>query len=367
MANLPLSDIVNVSVVVSPVSTVRNNFSLGLIVGKATVISGATRVVVYNSLAEMITAGFTTTAKEYIAAQLYFGQNPKPAQVAIGRWDGTGAETAAVAVTACRAANLDWYACMVCDATKAEIALIATYIEACTPASVHFYTTADADVLNDVAGNTLKAAKAAARRRTLGQYSTIPYAAASIMGYAVAASGGGAYTLKFKDEPSVTVETLTTAQLGTILTDNGNVYIARGNSINTFESGKMADGTAFDEVLGLDRLTNSLQIAVVTALKTNPKIPQTEDGISLLLNYLVPALEAERNRGFLAPGIWTAATILNLSTGDALNTGYVIQAGLISAQTQADRDNRIAPNIYVCVKLAGAVEKVALISINVNR
>lgn len=367
MANLPLSDIVNVSVVVSPISTVRNNFSLGLIVGKSTVISAATRVVVYNSLAEMLAAGFTTAAKEYIAAQLYFGQSPKPAQVAIGRWDGTGAETAAEAVTACRAANLDWYAVTVCDATKAEIIAIATYVEACTPVCVQFATSADADIKPGTAGNLLLTLKASARRRTLVQYSSVAYAAASIMGYAVAASGGDAYTLKFKDEPSVAVETLTTSELAAILVNNGNVYIARGNSINTFESGKMTDGTAFDEVLGLDRLTNSLQIAVVTALKTNPKIPQTEDGISLLLNYLVPALEAERNRGFLAPGTWTAATILNLATGDALNTGYVIQAGLISAQTQADRDNRIAPNIYVCVKLAGAVEKVALISINVNR
>ena len=129
----------------------------------------------------------------------------------------------------------------------------------------------------------------------------------------------------------------------------------------------MADGTPFDEVLGLDRLTNSLQITAINALKNNSKIPQTEEGMSLLLNTLVPALEVERNRGFLAPGTWNAVAILNLNTGDTLNTGYVVQAGLISDQSQVDRDARIAPDIYVCVKLAGAIEKVALISINVNR
>lgn len=367
MPNLPLSDIVNVAVTVSPVSTVRNDFSLGLIVGKTTVISAADRVKIYNNLTEMIAAGFADTDEEYTAAELYFAQNPRPARVAIGRWDGTGAETAVQAVTDCRAKNLDWYGVMVCDATKAEIIALATYIESCTPSSVLFYTTAEAEVKAGTAGNVMDSLRDSARRRSLGQFSSVDYAVASIMGYAMGASGGVAYTLKFKDEPSVTVETLTANELSTLLGQNGNVYIARGNSINTFENGRMADGTPFDEVLGLDRLTNALQIAAINSLKNNPKIPQTEDGMTTLINSLVPALEAERTRGFLAPGTWNAVAILNLETGDTINTGYVIQAGLISDQSQADRDNRIAPDIYVCVKLAGAIEKVALISINVNR
>lgn len=367
MPNLPLSDIVNVTVTVSPVSTVRNDFSLGLIVGKSTHINATTRVKVYNNLTEMVADGFATSDPEYMAAQLYFAQIPRPARVAIGRWDGTGSETAVQAVTDCRSKNLDWYAVTVCDATKTEVIALATYIESCTPASVMFYTTEDAEVKAGTANNVMDTLRDSSRRRSLGQYSTVDYAAASAMGYAMGASGGKAFTLKFKDEPNVAVETITATELTNILGQNGNAYIARGNSINTFENGRMADGTPFDEVLGLDRLTNALQIAMINALKNNSKIPQTEEGMSLLKNVLKYPLENERTRGFLAPGVWTAVAILNLETGDMLNDGYVVQSGLISDQSQDDRDNRIAPDIYVCVKLAGAIEKVALISINVNR
>jgi hypothetical protein len=367
MAILPLSDIVNVQVVISPISTVINNFSLGLIVGKSLHIDTTTRVKVYSNLAGMTADGFISSDAEYLAAQLYFAQNPAPTQIAIGRWDGTGSETAVQAVTICRAANLNWYGVMVCGASKAEIISLATYIESCTPSSVLFYTTSDSDVLTATANNVMDTLRDSSIRRTLGQFSSVAYAVASIMGYAMASSNGQSSTLKFKDEPNVAVEPVTSTQVTNILSQNGNVYIARGNSIKTFENGRMADGTPFDEVLGLDRLTNSLQTNAINALKINPKIPQTEEGITLLLNSLTPSLEAERKRSFLAPGVWNAVAILNLNTGDMMNSGYVIQAGLISDQTQSDRDNRIAPNIYICIKLAGAIEKVALISVNVNR
>jgi len=368
MAALTLADIVNVSVVVSPVSTVLADFTLGLIMGKSTIISTATRVVVYNSLAEMATAGFSASNPEYVAAGLFFAQNPKPGRVAIGRWDTTpGTETAVVALTACRAANLDWYAFTACAATMAEIALMATYAEACNPIAFQFASSNNADVLNNVDGNVLKVLKAASIRRTLVQYSTTLYAAASIMGYALAASTGQAYTLKFKTEPGVTAEVLTSEQFGTITADYGNAYIARGNTIYTFENGKTSTGVSFDEVLGLDRIANGCQIAIINMLISNPKIPQTELGMGMLKNALITSLEAERVKGFLAEGVWNAATILNLLTGDTLNTGYLVQSELISDQTQADRDARIAPNIYVCLKLAGAIERVAVLSINVNR
>lgn len=366
---LPINDVVQVVVSVSPVSAVRSGFNLGLIIGKSTTVSTADRVKIYSSTDEMATDGFTTASPEYKAALLYFAQNPRPSKVAIGRWDGTGSETAAQAVTACRLANSEWYACTICGAVKADITAVAAYIETATPKSAFFYTTADADVKAGTAGNVAITLKGLNYKRTLGQYSTVVDAAAAIMGYAMGANNGtanSAYTLAYKKESGVTTEALASTDVSKIKASNCNVYINRGSIYDVFEQGIVADGTSFDEVLGLDMLADNIQKAVMDVLTQYPKIPQTEDGVGLLLNAINgPCLQA-RTVGFIAPGVWTGPNLLNLRTGDTLSQGYAIQSESIASQAVADRQNRLAPPIYVAVKLAGAIEHV-VITVHVDR
>lgn len=369
MPTLPLSDIVNISVVVSPVATVRNGFNLGLILGTSTAISASDRVKIYTSTSGMVDDGFTSSTPEYKAATLYFAQNPRPTKVAIGRWDTTGLETALEAVTACRVKNTDWYACYLCGAVKADILAIAPYIEAVEPSSVFFYTTADADVLAGTAGNVILALQALEYKRSLGQYSTSPDAAVSIMGYAMGANTGlanTAYTLAYKKEVGVVPEVLTENQVMLIKGQNGNIYINRGNTYNLFEQGIMANGMHFDEIINLDMLVNDIKLAVMDLLTAVSKVPQNEGGVTLLVSAITGPCNSARDRGFLSPGVWNAPSILNLNTGDSLSQGYLILTATIDSQSASDRSSRIAPPIYVCVKLAGAIEFVS-IQINVNR
>ena len=72
------------------------------------------------------------------------------------------------------------------------------------------------------------------------------------------------------------------------------------------------------------------------------------------------------NIGFIAPGQWNGDGILSLKKGDMLAKGYLVQAEAVEAQSQADRDARKSPPIYVSVKLSGAIEWVT-IQVNVNR
>lgn len=372
MSTLPLNDVVDVNVKVGPVTTVRTNFNIGLIVGKSTIIDASTRVKSYSKLADMTVDGFTEDHAEYLAAQIYFSQTPKPTEVIIGMWDTTNQtpETAVAAVTACREANTEWYACTVCQATKADILAIAAYIDSCDPVSAYFPTTADVDVLAGTTGNVIQTLKSNNVHRTLTQYSTkTEDAATAIMGYAMAANtqaSNSSYTLKFKQEAGVATENLTSTQLTLIKNNNGNVYVNRGVSYNMFEDGITADGTHFDELIGLDVLTNDLQSAVLNALQSDSKIAQTDDGIALLVNDLTAPLEKARTAGFISGGIWEAASILTLSTGDMLTRGYKIITGSISDQTQADREARKAPPICIPVKLAGSIEYVS-INLYVNR
>lgn len=369
MSTLPLSDIVNINVVLSPAATIRSGFNIGLIVGTSTAISATDRVKLYTKADDMLTDGFTNSSPEYKAAVLYFNQYPKPTKLVVGRWDTTGSETAVQAITACRAANTDWYACYLCGAAKTDIEAIAPYIESAEPLSSHFYTTEDTDALAGTAGNVMLALQTAGYMRSIGQYSTYPDAAASIMGYAMGANSGlanTAYTLAYKQEVGVTPEVLTVTQLGIMKAQNGNYYVNRGNTKNVFQQGVMANGMHFDELINLDMLVNDIQLGIMDLLTSVAKVPQTEGGVTLLINAITGPCESALTRGFLAPGVWNAPSILNLNTGDSLVKGYAILSDSIANQSATDRANRIAPPIYVCLKLAGAIEFVN-IQINVNR
>lgn len=105
---LSLNDIVKVIINLSPKSAARNDFNLGLIVGKSGIISTETRVKVYSSIEAMAEDGFENDSPEYKAAYLYFQQKPRPDKVAIGLWGAE--ETALEAIQACRIANREWYA-----------------------------------------------------------------------------------------------------------------------------------------------------------------------------------------------------------------------------------------------------------------
>lgn len=89
---LPLSDIVNVTVLVSPQLPNNPTFNQGLIVGTSAVIpsvGASSRLRQYTSLAGMVADGFTTSQPEYLAASLYFGQNPAARFLWVGRQDLT--------------------------------------------------------------------------------------------------------------------------------------------------------------------------------------------------------------------------------------------------------------------------------------
>jgi hypothetical protein len=365
----PLSSIVDVSITVSPLSVVNSGFNVGLIIGKSTKITPVVRTKIYASPDAMIADGWVGTEPEYLAAIVYFSQSPRPSKLVIGRWDGTGAETAAQAVTACRASSNDWYAAYVTGAVKADIIAVSALVEAMSPTSVFFYDTADAEVLAGTTNNVMDTIHKANAHRSFGQYSTSSNAAVAAMGYAMGANTGlanSAYTLAYKKEVGITPEVLTSTQLNTILGYKGNVYTNYGAAYDLLVQGTMADGVSFDEVLNLDVLKNNIQTAIMNALTGSTKIPQDESGVSQLVATITDPCNSARIRGIISPGIWKAAPILGLATGDTLSTGYMILAESLANQSQTDRDARKSPPIYVATKLAGAMEHV-VIGVVVNR
>ena len=96
---LNLSNIVDITVTVSPSAVTANQFNQGLFIGLSTVIPsyGAnSRLRQYTSTAAMLTDGFITSDPEYIAATIYFSQSPAAQFIWIGCQDATAISTATI-------------------------------------------------------------------------------------------------------------------------------------------------------------------------------------------------------------------------------------------------------------------------------
>jgi len=82
---LSVSRLVNVDVTLTPIAAAVRNFGLTLVMGDSNVISGQERYRTYTDI-DAVAEDFGTSAPEYLAAQLYFEQSPRPEEIMIGRW-----------------------------------------------------------------------------------------------------------------------------------------------------------------------------------------------------------------------------------------------------------------------------------------
>lgn len=82
---LNVGRLVRVSVNLAPLAAARRGFGTLLVVGDSNVIDGSERIRTYVDI-DSVAADFGTSAPEYYAAQLYFGQSPRPQTLMIGRW-----------------------------------------------------------------------------------------------------------------------------------------------------------------------------------------------------------------------------------------------------------------------------------------
>lgn len=83
--SLSVSRLVRVTVNLSPLAAARRSFGVLLVAGDSNVINGLKRLRTYTTV-EGVAADFGTSAPEYKAAALYFGQSPKPPTLMVGRW-----------------------------------------------------------------------------------------------------------------------------------------------------------------------------------------------------------------------------------------------------------------------------------------
>ncbi|KZQ64978.1 DUF3383 family protein [Klebsiella aerogenes] len=368
---LPLNRITNVTVTLSARAAQGRNFGSMLILGDSTVIPIAERLRAYSS-PDDIGDDFGVDSEEYKAAVIWFSQQPQPTLVYVGRWVKTletgeagEVETLLEAVNALMDYNA-WYGLhlAVPEADYPDDATIITVsaaIEASTVSRIFGITTDEATIL-DAATTTDLASKlkAAKYSRTFIQYSTSSrYAALSAFARAFTVDFTGSnttITLKFKQEPGITYETLGTSQANNLEAKNCNVYVYYENDTAILEQGVMSNGDFFDERHGLDWLQNAVQTADFNTLYTSTtKIPQTDAGTTTRIANIELVLDKAVQNGLFAPGKWTGGPMGQLNTGDMLTKGYYTWAENVDDQLQVDREARKGVPIQVAGKLAGAV------------
>lgn len=82
---LSVSNLINVSVNLTPTAAQGPNLNSAVVLGSSDVINMTDRIRSYTSI-EDVAADFGTSAPEYLAAVLYFEQVPQPTQLYVGRW-----------------------------------------------------------------------------------------------------------------------------------------------------------------------------------------------------------------------------------------------------------------------------------------
>ncbi|HBJ6956617.1 TPA: DUF3383 family protein [Salmonella enterica subsp. enterica serovar Gaminara] len=368
---LPLNRVTNVTVTLSARAAQGRNFGSMLILGNSTVIPITERLRLYSDPAD-IGDDFGVDSEEYKAAVVWFSQSPRPTQLYVGRWidsltsaESGPTETLLQAVNALLDYN-SWYglhlAVPVADyPDDADLISVSSAIESATVSRILAITSSEADILSSAVETDLATKlKAAKYSRTYIQYSsTSPYAALSAFGRAFTVNFTGSnttITLKFKQLPGITYETIGTSQANALEAKNCNVYVYYENDTAILEQGVMCNGDFFDERHGLDWLQNAVQTADYNTLYTSTtKIPQTDAGTTTRIANIEKVLDVADKSGLFAPGIWTGGPMGQLGTGDTLTKGYYTWADTVDNQLQTDREARKGVPIQVAAKLAGAV------------
>lgn len=362
--SVSLNSIVDVEVEVSKTASIVSDFNLGMIIGNSTVLLAANRVKVYNRdtfSTQMVSDGFQTTSKEYIATSKYFSQNSSAAEVAIGA--KIDSETDVQAITNCRAFNEDAYGICFCYDVKANIQEIAAAVESFATPTVFFYQTDDENCITASQDNIMKTLKDKNYARSVGFYSTQEYFISGVLGLFSGLNSmqaNSAYTLAFKNVVGFNPESINDIQISALKSYNGNVYTTFGRRYNFIVPGIVASGLHVDTIFLMDAARFLIQQNTIAGLVSRRVVPQNEDGLNSVITFITAGCETLRSMGVISTGIWTGGQVLDLAPGDAIQNGYLIQAESFANQSASDREARLSPPIYVALKASGAVEHVVV-------
>jgi len=193
MAVVPNSEIVSVSISAESGIKSRAAFGIPLLLDGQYIYGATARVLSVSSLQDMRDAGYDTYHQAYEWARVCFAQKDRPTTIKIGQWNISGGETVAVALTACLAADPEFYWLAMTVRSESNINILAAAVEAESSPLFFYGETGDAGVLAGTPGNVALDNLNAARERVRLLYNP-QTAQVSKLTWAAAVTGGGPFT-----------------------------------------------------------------------------------------------------------------------------------------------------------------------------
>lgn len=184
--------------------------------------------------------------------------------------------------------------------------------------------------------------------------------AASYAGRALSTNFSGSnttQTMHLKDLIGVDADpTMTQTLLNKAVAAGADTYVSLQGVPKVFTSG---ENDFFDQVYNLLWFVGALEVAGFNALaQSSTKLPQTEQGVSVLKGAYRQVCEQSVSNQYSAPGAWTSPTTFGNQADFLRNIqerGYYIFSSPVATQPQVDRDARKAPLIQLALKEAGAL------------
>lgn len=167
----------------------------------------------------------------------------------------------------------------------------------------------DANILVSGTENSFKQAKDSQLQNTICVFDAsnggVEYPEVSILGRAATVNfnvANSVLILAYKKGPGITVADLSSGQLKTLMSYGGNAFINVGGNA-MFYNGRMADGTWFDTVQGVEWLKQKIRNNVFNLFYTSTtRVPWSDTGVAMVNQQVINALELARTNGLVSPG-----------------------------------------------------------------
>ncbi|KYD28171.1 DUF3383 family protein [Geobacillus stearothermophilus] len=293
---------------------------------------------VYTEI-DQVASDFATTTEEYKLLSRMFGQNPRPAEIAVFGVQYNGAngdpDTLVSALNDLIKTNNDFYYLVSVEQGDDEIAALAQWVStqekiyAASTSSETLYT-----MLNGLYDNVFLLVHDQPRQ----------YPAEGLVAL-LAPQEIGSYTWTFKTIQGVSPAAYDDTKINDIHEHNACTYIKEGG-VNITSHGVATSGEYIDVVQSTHFIKARMTEAVFRLLATNPKIPYTDAGIAMVVAAVDDVLKQAFKQGIIAD-----------ENGEPLYTITVPQRAEIPANTRAQR---VLPDIQWSATIAGAIEKVEI-------
>lgn len=347
-----------------------------LIIGALPKVAPSTapaKVGYYKSLAEVESAGWVSESETAAnidpigkAAAIVFSQNPRPegiwiAPIQTTTTEGTTtAEYASETIARAEEFTEDWYVCCPVGVTNADLALLSAYVEERDKMLIYN----ESAFFGAGASNTDAPAITAERVRTAGIFcketstqetANIPLENLYGMNVAFAVNWldyiSGSETAAYKEMTGVKPATLTAAERNSLASKNVNYFSTIG-SRNVTMVGKVLGDEWMDIIRFRDWLKKLIQVRVAEVFTSVPKVPYTDDGITLIHNALEECLKSGQENGGIAQTEFT--------DDERELPGYTINVPKASSIPATVKQTRNLTGIVWTARLVGAIHMVTL-------